>query len=418
MLHVLAEILTRAVSLLALAAAPPFISPEPLPSAMPMAEGAVAAVMLAAVVVAAVRFRRRVPAHDALAGSALLIAAVVASIACAAVFRGPQAPLGRGVLWVAAPLWAGLAVIAGAVAERGLGPSFKNKRVAGMAAVLCLGAVLLRSQSVWLFEPKQMWWQALKKDGDNNLAAERILRDVPMRDHRGAINLLDRCLLLSPGACACLARRAQIGARMGSVEQAIKDGHEAVALCPSDPVSHTSYIVALAGRDAIEAEVEAKNSIALRDDPRYHYGLAFAYDRQGKTVEAMEEVKKAVAGNAGRDASLLLGALAINAGDLETAQKTLAPLVAANANDADALYDLALIDDRNKKYNEARQGYLAALRADPSFLDARYNLVFLTINNGVLEEGKHHARKFAELAPQDPRNAGLAQLIATATPRK
>jgi tetratricopeptide (TPR) repeat protein len=434
MLHPLAEILVRAASLLALAAAPPFLSPEPLPPASPMLEAAVAAAVLAAVVVGALRFRRRVSGTDALAGAGLLIVAVLAALAGAAIFRGPAAPLGRGVLWVALPLWAGLAVIAGAVAERGLGPSFQHKRLAAAVVVGGAGVALLASQSGWLFSPDQMWWQALKKDGDNSLAAERIIKEpMRLRDHAGAVEVLNRCLKMNPNACACLARSAEMQRHLGGIEQALKDAREAVAICPNDPTARTSLVAAMSNHgDAIEAEVEAKAALATRDDPRYHYALALAYDRQSKRNEALDEARKAVDGGAGRDAGLLLGALAINAGIAaagagdaagaskfyDTADKALTPLAAADPNDAEVVYDLALIADKKNEYNKARQGYLAALRANPKMADARYNLAYLTLNNNVLEEGKHHAAKFAELAPGDRRNQVLNQLIAAAAQRK
>ncbi|MFT3773506.1 MAG: hypothetical protein QM820_49650 [Minicystis sp.] len=419
-LHALAEILVRAASLLALAAAPPLVSPEPLPPASPTIEAVIAGAALATVVIGAARFARRVAGKDALVGAGLLIAAVVAAIAGAATFRGQQGPLGRGILWVALPLWAGLAVTAGAVAERRLGKDFQHKRLAAAVIVICAGVSLLASQSGWLFAPNQMWWQALRKDGDNSAAADAILR-VPMRsrDYKAALEVLDRCLVASPGSCACLARRAQIGVRMGQADQALKDGREAVATCPSDPSARTALVAALAYHgDSIEAEVEARAALGTREDPRFHYALALAYDRQARRPEAIDEARKAVDGGAGRDAALLLGALAINGNDLETAQKALTPLITADPNDAEAQYDLALIADKKNEYNKARQGYLAALRADPNMIDARYNVALLTLRNGVVEEAKHHARKFSELSPNDPRNLQLAQMIASATPRK
>jgi tetratricopeptide (TPR) repeat protein len=206
-----------------------------------------------------------------------------------------------------------------------------------------------------------------------------------------------------------------------------------VAICPNDPTARTSLVAAMSNHgDAIEAEVEAKAALATRDDPRYHYALALAYDRQSKRNEALDEARKAVDGGAGRDAGLLLGALAINAGIAaagagdaagaakfyDTADKALTPLAAADPNDAEVVYDLALIADKKNEYNKARQGYLAALRANPKMADARYNLAYLTLNNNVLEEGKHHAAKFAELAPGDRRNLVLNQLIAAAAQRK
>jgi len=96
---------------------------------------------------------------------------------------------------------------------------------------------------------------------------------------------------------------------------------------------------------------------------------------------------------------------------LPISQKALAPIVAADPTDAEALYDLALIADKRGDYNGARSGYLAALRYDSTLADARYNLVMLTQKRGVFEEAKHHAKKFAEAYPNDPRGADLARIV-------
>ncbi|APR83584.1 Peptidyl-prolyl cis-trans isomerase [Minicystis rosea] len=412
LLHAFAEIVARAAGLLALAAAPPLFSPEPSPPANLILEALVAAVALAAVVIGAVRFHRQIATRTALVGAALLVVAVIAALVSAALFRGSSGPLGRGLLWVAVPLWAGLAVIAGVVAERRFAPSFPRKAL--VASVMGLGVVLLATQVGWLFAPDQMWWQALRKDGGNSVAAEAIIkRRLRTRSFPAAVEILDRCLVASPGSCACLARRASVGVLMGAAEQALKDGREAVAACPNDPSAVTALIAALSFHgDSVEAEAAARDAIGKHDDPRYHYALAIAYDRQGRRPEALDEAKKAVDGGAGRDAMLLLGALAIQAGDLETAQKALAPLVAVDPDDAEAQYDLALIADRRDDYNKARQGYLAALHAAPTMIDARYNVALLALRHQVVDEAKHHAQRFSQAAPADPRNARLAALIA------
>jgi Flp pilus assembly protein TadD len=83
-------------------------------------------------------------------------------------------------------------------------------------------------------------------------------------------------------------------------------------------------------------------------------------------------------------------------------------MVERRPDDADALYDLALVSDREGRFNEAREGYLKALRLKPSLRDARFNLALLTHRHGVVEESKHHLRKFVETWPDDPRGADLA----------
>ena len=81
--------------------------------------------------------------------------------------------------------------------------------------------------------------------------------------------------------------------------------------------------------------------------------------------------------------------------------------LAVDGRDALVLYNLGLIAQRRGTYNPARSRYLAALKADPSYAPARYNLALLTGDAGIKEEAQHHALKFIELSPGDPRGAEL-----------
>lgn len=412
-----AEILVRAASLLALAAAPPLFSPEPRPSASPLLEGALSLALLTAVALAAARVRARLRSREALAGGALLVVAVVASIVCATVFRGPRAPLGRGLLWVAVPLWAGLAVIAGAVAARRLGDRFKNERLAAAVLVIGGGVSLLASQSSWLFAKKQMWWRALAKDGQNPTALAAVLAGPERaRDPKATLDALDRCVALSPSSCACLSRRARLLMRRAEPERALRDAEDAVLACPRDPAARGVLMTARAYRgDPAAAEREARAALAEQEHHAYRYALALALDALGRHREGMDEAKRAADGGGGRDASMLLGVIAVHGGELEAAQRAFAALAAADPRDAEAVFNLAYVADKRDRYNDARQGYLAALKADPSLADARYNLINLTLRHRVGDEARHHAKKFAEAYPSDPRNAEIKKRIAAAS---
>jgi tetratricopeptide (TPR) repeat protein len=419
-LHLVAETLGRAAALLALAALPPFLSPAPAPPASPLLEGALAAIALALLVAAAVRFRARLAAPDARAGAGLLVAAVLASIACAAVFRGERAPLGRGVLFVAVPLWGGLAVIAGAVAQRRLDESFRLRRVTAAVLVAATGVALLAASARWLFTPEQMWWTALAKDGGNEAAVEALTRPAARAHEQAALlRVLDRCLEVVPDACACRARRADADIHDHAIDLAVTDARAAAERCPGSVAVRATLAAALAFHgDGEQAEQQARLGLQASDDPRLHYALALAYDREGRHDDALPEARLAVDRGAGRDAGVLLAFLLINAGELDAATKVLAPLVAADPADAEAQYDLALVADKQNRFNSARQGYLAALRADGKLADARYNITLLTLRHGIIDEARHHARQFREVFPNDPRNEALGRMVAAASVRK
>jgi tetratricopeptide (TPR) repeat protein len=115
-----------------------------------------------------------------------------------------------------------------------------------------------------------------------------------------------------------------------------------------------------------------------------------------------------------RDAKLLLASLLIGRSAPADARPILAELVAADPHDADALYDQALTDDLGGNYNGAREGYLRALRENPELRAARYNLAVLTLRQGIVQEARHHAQKFAESWPDDPRGGELLRLTGAA----
>lgn len=144
------------------------------------------------------------------------------------------------------------------------------------------------------------------------------------------------------------------------------------------------------------------------EDPEahLHYVRALEYESSGRLVEARAEVDQALAAGAGRDAKLLAAKLAILRNDLDTAAGLLAPL-AADSTDVLVHYNIGLIAQQRNQYNAARSAYLAAVKADPNYAPARFNLAILTWDAGVHEEAQHHARKFFELSPDDPRAAEL-----------
>jgi tetratricopeptide (TPR) repeat protein len=417
--YVVREVLFRAACLLGLAVAPPFLSPEPrTPENLDLA----AVVSLALLVAAAYGAFRLRAARGGLAAPALIGLALVAAVVCAAIFRGDRAPLGRGLLFVAIPLWGGLANAAGVVAERRRGPGWRSFAARLTAAT---GSLLLLASAGWMFSAERMWARVAATGGDSRRALDALTGGkLRARDYEGAILALDRCVEASPDACACLAGRADVrtrvpGADRSALDQAVADARAAVARCPKDPGARAALATTLAASgDGAEAERTARDALVDGDDPRVRYALAVALDRQGRAADALAEAKRAVDGGAGRDAALMVGALSITAGDLDGARRALTPL-AADAGDAAVQYDLALVADRTNDYNRARQGYLAALRADPTLAAARYNLVVLTLRYGVVDEAKHHARSFAEAFPGDPRRAELERMVAAAAaPRR
>jgi tetratricopeptide (TPR) repeat protein len=414
-LYNLGALALRAVYLLGLAIAPPLLSPAPEAQGASAGgasfAGVVAVLLLAAVLFAAGRLRVRLRGPDGLAAASLIGASVAAALVAGDLFHGEHGPLGRGVVYVAVPLWAGFAVTAGAVAARryGSGGRLRRPGVVAGALVAAVAVALFALSKTRLDSSEHMWLAELRHDGDDADAAEALTRAaLRARKYDAALALLDRC----PGACACLAQRAQIALRTRS-PQAVIEATAALERCPTSSSARATAAEALAlFGDAEQAEQAARAGLEKSDDGRLHYALSLALDSEGRHGEAVEEAKRAVKLGAGRDAALLVGSQAILTGDLDAAVEALQPVVAADPDDADAQYDLALVADRRHDYNRARQGYLAALRGDPRHASARYNLTLLTLGQGALDEARHHAQRFAASFPDDPRGAYLVQRVA------
>ncbi|WP_437873191.1 tetratricopeptide repeat protein [Sorangium sp. So ce363] len=415
--------LCRVLHLVVLAIAPTSLSPEPLPAGALALSGSLSAAALAAALGLSAWFAARLDTRLARNGAALLWIAIAAALAATLYYRGPRAPLAQGVVFVAVPLWAALATLAAAAAERWLGSSFKHRRMGAAIVVIGLGVVQLNGAAPLLGSRERMWWAALRRDGAHLRAIDELTR--PLRERR-KVDELDgvaaRCLRMHPAAapaapatCACLALRAEARLHARNAGAALRDAESARERCPEQSSTRAvlAEALAVAGRPE-RAEAEARAALEEGGDPsRLRYALALALERAGRLAEARAEADRAIDAGAGRKAQLLAGALAILAGDLDGGKARLTPLAEQDSSDAEVLYNLALIADKRGDYNGARQGYLAALKAEPRSADARYNLALLTFRAGIAEESRHHVRKFLDAFPDDPRGSQLAQTTGT-----
>lgn len=160
-----------------------------------------------------------------------------------------------------------------------------------------------------------------------------------------------------------------------------------------------------------ETKAEPAPDRDTQRDAEVQYRSALELEALGKQEEALEAVDRAIQLHATPSALLLGSKLAISMGKLERARRWTEDLIAKAPDNADAHYNLGLIAQRSNRYNEARSAYLAALRHHPKHADARFNLVVLTANAGVIEEAKYHRDQFLAEQPGDPREKALAKLV-------
>lgn len=408
------RVLDDAGRLWVLAIAPRGMSPDPDAST----EGLFVMIAISMVVIApivAVAAARRLEVLEARVAAGLWILASVAFSLAAAGSRAKGETLLSSYYATAPFAWGALAGTAATLAGRFLGVSFKNRRMAGAILTLLIGIFLFRDASAYVASPLQQWRAVLAESPASDGALSALEPELVKSGEIGAASR--KCLASEPASCRCNAISAELKLRSGHSAEA---GSEAAAAmkCPelamrARPVR--AVVLAIDGDlEAADREIEAARAHAA-EDPTVAWAAALVASKRGDLSGALAFGRKAAEGGAGRDAELLVAATLLLQKDLPGAREALVKMVKAHPNDARILYNLALVDDLEDHYNPAREGYLKALKQEPGLADARYNLAVLTLNAGFVDEARHHARKFIETFPDDPRAPAL--LARTQLPR-
>jgi tetratricopeptide (TPR) repeat protein len=417
----LANYLYRALLLLGLAIAPRVFSPDPATPKNVAIALFVPLLFLGGLLGGAYHLKKRFASREASIAAGLVWASVAVAVLVALYYSGPRAPLARGAAPLALVVWPALAAIAATLAGEYLGSSFKHKRTAAAAVVLSGGLFVHGDAHTKMGDVDFMWKTALDREPENEAAFERVTRPLLVQ---GKLDEVTRragaCLRVSPTACPCLIAKVAVAQKKREAEKAVQVGADAVRLCPNITAARAANAEALALAGKLdEALAEADEAIALADDPpRAHAAKASVLLSAGRLKEAEQEAQKASDAGDSHEAKLVTVRLAIDAGDIDGAEAMLKSMKAADPPDPHVLYNLALIADKRNKYNDARNGYLATLKLDPTYKQARYNLALLTHRRGVLEEAKNHAKKFADMAPNDPLTAPLMQTIFGEKPQQ
>lgn len=413
-----------------LCVAPRAFSPEPGANETLLDLAGIASVLLPIPLGLAARRLSGIPPKAALG---LAIAADVALLWQAQATQAASEPLLAGY-YVAAPfVWATLAAIAATIADRYLGISFKNKRLGAAIGVLALGIFVFKDASPFLASPDAQWRKVLTKSPSNLDALGRS--EAALRTDAALDRAMDACLADSPDACLCRTWRAEIRLDRDDVDGAIADAR-AGAAC-EDVATRARAVLAVAllrkGDAAAAREEIAATTSTNPPHPRGELALALLSRSTGDFATATEAASKAEAGartyvdpwpprdakhvkdwlavspylGVERDAAMVRAMVAMDQKRYDDARPVLAGILATHPDDAEAIYDIALIEDLEGHFNPAREGYLRALKLRPGLAAARYNLALLTLRFGVLEEARHHAEKFKRDWPNDPRAAEL-----------
>jgi tetratricopeptide (TPR) repeat protein len=177
---------------------------------------------------------------------------------------------------------------------------------------------------------------------------------------------------------------------------------------------------ALVRSGKVEQALELLPSIEALDprNPSVPYVRSVAALKRGDSAEAGREATRALDSGRGAPAHIARALASFQDGELDAAETSLKRALESAPDDIDALYNLAVIEQRRNRYTPARTGYLRVLRIRPDHLDARANLALLALGAGAVEEARHHQRKLEELAPSgDPRAVKLAAALDKTKPK-
>lgn len=418
----MAELFNRVVQLWFLVFAPRIPAPEPT-SAGTGADVLVGLLLLLGPIAIAGWLVRRYETREAKGALAMWVLAAMALLFEARWTQTAGKPVLRGYYLAAPFVWAALGLTLATLAAQYLSVSFKNKRMGAFLVTIAIGIFIFRDATDYIANEKSQWRVVLKNSPAHELALLAVvdeLRNAP----EGAEDL-ERCIQVEPTSCVCRTVRAERWLasnndlpQPASVSRAVTDLEEGVC-GPGHKLlvrATGARAVAYALRGRVEEAESAANS-QLGDHPndaKLLYALALVRNAQQLPDEALALVKRAVDAGAGRGAEILLAQQLIQMNDLPAARTYLKDYLTRHHDDVDALYNHALVADKQGDYNAAREGYLATIKAGPrteSGKHSRLNLVYLTQRFNVRSEAQFHARKFVEAWPDDPRGEALMLLV-------
>ncbi len=143
-------------------------------------------------------------------------------------------------------------------------------------------------------------------------------------------------------------------------------------------------------------------------NPHATFATALVLLARGETQRSRSVAQRAAELGRGAPAHMLLGVLALRDDQLREAERHLNEALVQDEDDVEALFNRAVLFERQRQYNGAREGYLKVLALRPTHADSRYALARLTHAAGAFDEARHHLRKLEEIAPHDERIAGIA----------
>ncbi len=372
------------------------------------------AVEVAVVVVAILALGIAAPRRPRVA--VLTLVALLAAPMTSEYFAGDRGPVTRGV-WIVGPLvWVALAtLVAGPGIDALAARAPRGVRVVTGVAVIAIGIASLLSGRARYPSRDSLWKAALAIDPGNESAALAVAAaDRAAHAPAAALDVLLGCTRAHATSCACAEAGASAAidlARYADARHVLDGSH----VCPETPRRMGLEAEALVGTpgNVDEGLREAGRALELEADELHAiFARAWGTALKGRASAALPDARRAVALGRGVPAELLYGRVLFQNGDLIGADAQFVHVLMEDPTNFEATYDHALVCDRQKRYDDAHDGYLRALALDPSNADARYAMVVLSHAHGAPIEARHNLDELAARHPDDERLPALRQLVA------
>jgi Flp pilus assembly protein TadD len=274
------------------------------------------------------------------------------------------------------------------------------------------------------FEAATELSEKIAKLKPNDLEAQRILFRtlVVTGANDRAMALGKRLLQAEPHDEDLLNLNGFLEYKAGDLDAARKHLEEAVGLKPDDynPRVNLGLVIAQS-EDPAGAEQQLRIAIQLgADSPQVYFALSKALRTQGKTEEAQQELaifqqkQKAEADHAAAVLKATQAAESLKAGDKQKAADLFREACEAAPDDAGLAYRLAMVlADLGDAAGE-RAALEAAIKANPRFALAQYQLGFMDFKAGDNAAAEQHFRATVEAVPDNAQAwLSLAATLAT-----
>src|SRR6187397_1349481 len=112
---------------------------------------------------------------------------------------------------------------------------------------------------------------------------------------------------------------------------------------------------------------EARRILAVDpNNPYATYATALAYEKTGKQAAAFDAARNAVKLGRGATAHVLLGLLEYQNKNFDEAEDAFEKALEVDPKSVEAMFNLAVLNQRRNDYHRTREGYLSTLRLDPT----------------------------------------------------